>query len=154
MHSEVSILTMEIRGSLYCDHAQPAFVQEWIFFHLQNKQPFCLAMSCRRAFTSRILSQSSPMHTMAYRLVNPLTRVGDFENFCRNASLRLWAGSVEMMRTWHHIRRTKELLFSLLTSIFYSRCRSRSPLRPKLGILTVGTWTKTPNRAHLLANSG
>lgn len=36
---------------------------------------------------------------MAYRLANPLTSVGALLNFWRNASLRLWAGSVEMMST-------------------------------------------------------
>jgi len=36
---------------------------------------------------------------MAYRLEKPLTRVGILVKRCWNASLRLWAGSVEMMRT-------------------------------------------------------
>ena len=36
---------------------------------------------------------------MAYRLVKPSTREGCLLNFWRKASLRLWAGSVEMMRT-------------------------------------------------------
>lgn len=37
--------------------------------------------------------------TIAYRLVNPWTRVGVFVNFCLNASLRLCAGSVDMINT-------------------------------------------------------
>ena len=41
-----------------------------------------------------------PALAMAYRLVKPLTREGVLENFWRKASLRLWAGSVEMTSTW------------------------------------------------------
>lgn len=37
--------------------------------------------------------------TIAYKFVKPLTRVGILVNLCWNASLRLWAGSVEMMST-------------------------------------------------------
>jgi hypothetical protein len=37
--------------------------------------------------------------TIANRFWNPSTSVGLFVNFCRKASLRLWAGSVEMMST-------------------------------------------------------
>lgn len=36
---------------------------------------------------------------MANRLVKPWTSVGVLENFCLKASLKLWAGSVEMIRT-------------------------------------------------------
>lgn len=36
---------------------------------------------------------------MAYKLVNPLTSVGAFVKRCWKASLRLWAGSVDMIRT-------------------------------------------------------
>jgi hypothetical protein len=36
---------------------------------------------------------------MAYRLLKPSTWVGVFVNFCRKASLRLWAGSVLMIST-------------------------------------------------------
>ena len=36
---------------------------------------------------------------MAKRLVKPSTSVGTLVNFWRKASLRLWAGSVEMMST-------------------------------------------------------
>lgn len=36
---------------------------------------------------------------MAYKLVKPLTKVGVLVNRCWKASLRLWAGSVDMMRT-------------------------------------------------------
>lgn len=38
--------------------------------------------------------------TIAKRLVKPLTSVGSAENFCRNASLRLCAGSVEITNTF------------------------------------------------------
>lgn len=38
-------------------------------------------------------------HTMAYKLEKPLIRVGDLVNLWWNASLRLCAGSVEMMST-------------------------------------------------------
>lgn len=34
---------------------------------------------------------------MAYRLVKPSTSVGALVNFWRNASDKLWAGSVEMI---------------------------------------------------------
>ncbi|GER26418.1 isoleucine--tRNA ligase, partial [Striga asiatica] len=37
--------------------------------------------------------------TIAYKFENPVTRVGLFVNLCWNASLRLWAGSVEIMST-------------------------------------------------------
>lgn len=36
---------------------------------------------------------------MANRLVKPWTRVGVLENFCLKASLKLCAGSVDMIRT-------------------------------------------------------
>lgn len=37
--------------------------------------------------------------TIAYRLSKPWTRVGDLENCCLKASLKLCAGSVEMIST-------------------------------------------------------
>lgn len=37
--------------------------------------------------------------TIAYRLEKPSTSAGFFVNFCLKASLRLWAGSVEMIST-------------------------------------------------------
>lgn len=38
--------------------------------------------------------------TMAKRLVKPVTAEGVLVNFCRKASLRLCAGSVEMIKTF------------------------------------------------------
>jgi hypothetical protein len=54
----------------------------------------CVAPSPSDESTSIVGSTS-----MANRLVNPLTRVGSFENFWSKASDRLWAGSVEIMST-------------------------------------------------------
>ncbi len=44
-------------------------------------------------------AQASSVRTIAYRFWKPVTSVGSLLNFCLNASLRLCAGSVEMIRT-------------------------------------------------------
>lgn len=88
----------------------------------------CIATHARLAGAAPLLP------TMAYRLSNPWTRVGVLVNFWRKASLRLCAGSVEMMRTFcrHPASCTARLLEQVVfptpplppTKIHFSECSS------------------------------